>query len=108
MQHLCPICKRKLTKEHNISFIDYHCFPSSADHHYTSRLKDDQILQVKVRLKTLNGERVFFKLYFDEGYSEVWTKINDTNRVRINHVFMPDFNQPDKLVKKLLTYLIFS
>lgn len=108
MKHLCPICQRELKKEHMISYVDYHCFPAKENHHYSTRFKDDQMLQMKVRLQTPDDTKLFFKIFLTEGYTEVWTKINDRNRVKINQVFEPDFSQPEKLVKKILTYLIFS
>lgn len=108
MNPVCPFCKKELKREHMIAYQDYHCFPSLPDHHYTARMKDDQILQIKIRLRSPNGSNLFLKLHFDDGFSEVWTKKNEGNRIKINHVFMPDFDQPEKLVRKIITYLTFS
>ena len=108
MIQLCPICKRELKEDHMISYQDYHCFPSLLGHHYAARIKDDQIIQIKIRLRAMNGSNLFLKVYFNQGYSEVWSKLNDTNRIKINHVFMPDFNNLVKLEKKMKTYLLFS
>lgn len=108
MDHVCPICKRELTEQHQIAFKDYHCFPPPVDHHYSKRIKDDKLVTIKVRLSPLL-ERLFFKINFMEGYTEVWTKPDKKeSRVRVNQTFTPDFSDLNTLFKKIKTYLLFS
>lgn len=115
MNRTCPICQRQLTKSPCLStpqstVIDYFCHPSMMDHHYGERLRNGQLCKMKIRLTDqYTDERMFLRIDFDEGHSHVWTKQDDQkNRIVINHTFMPDFSQIEKLKAKIQTYLIFS
>jgi len=109
MDHLCPICQRKLTAEDERNEItDYHCFPPPNDHHFSKRIKNDQVQKIKIRLSP-DGNKLYLKINFDEGYSQVWTRPDDeSSRIKINHVFEPDLSDLNALQQKLRTYLIFS
>lgn len=108
MDKPCPICKRLLTHEHKISYIDYYCHPSKPDHHYAVRLVHDQIVQMKIRLsKTKN--KLFFKINYTDNYSEIWTQADDNmTRVRIEYTFTPNFEDLEKLENKVRTYMLLS
>jgi hypothetical protein len=109
MEHLCPICKRELTKEHKIKHVDYHCYPPKSDHHYSERETiTGEKLKVKIRIGS-GEDRLFLKVNYDESYSQVWTDPDDDDaRIRINHAFEPDVSDLDALRKKLRTYMVFS
>ena len=105
--HTCPICKKELTQEHKIAYIDYHCYPPAVDHHYVKRIKNDQILKIKIRLED-KEQRIYLKVNFDDGNSQIWTKANGGDRVNIDYVIEPDFSDLKLLKKKLQTYILFS
>lgn len=109
MEHLCPICNRKLTEDdHGKQYMDYHCFPPQSGHHYSKRIAtDNSVLKVKVRLGSAE-DRIFLKINFDEGFSEVWSDPDEDNRIKINHVWEPDLTDLDELRAKIKTYMLFS
>lgn len=108
MQKLtCPICDKELSVEEYDGYKDYHC-RSRFDHHYGVRIKDDEILKVKVRLTDEDGSCIFFKINYDEKVTQVWTLMNQVNRVAVPHIFEPDFTDLSKLKLKMKTYLLFS
>jgi hypothetical protein len=112
MERFCPICLRALTESHKISYIDYHCHPPVKGHHYAERIKDDQTLRMKIRL-TEEGSgpdlpHMYLHIHYDDGYSEIWTNPGQTDRIRIHHIFVPDFTNLNALKSKLQTYIIFS
>ena len=111
MEYNCPICQRKLTKEHKISHIDYHCYPPLLDHHYAKRVdRENKLLQVKIRLTEENDTTLYYKIDLEENQSYVWTKPGaiDKNRIKIDYAIIPDFTDLEKLKLKLKTYIIFS
>lgn len=111
MDHLCPICQKKLTQDVKQDGLDYHCFPPQTDHHYSKRVSledQQQILKMKVRMGS--GEtRLYFKVNYDQGFSQVWTDPDDEEaKIQINHVFDPDLTDLQALRQKLKTYMVFS
>lgn len=114
MERSCPICQRILTVEHKISYVDYHCHPSVKGHHYAERMKDDHHLRMKIRLTDVvmssgpDLPHMYLHIHYDDGYSEIWTNPDQLDRIRIHHVFVPDFTDLNALKNKLQTYIIFS
>lgn len=106
--HPCPICQRKLTMQHEIKHVDYHCYPPAEDHHYAKRLVQNKLAQVKVRYSLEDYNRVYLKINYLEGYMEVWNRPEEHDRIRINSVTEPDFSDRDKMITKIRTYLTFS
>ena len=112
MDRNCPICKKQLMKEHKIKHIDYHCFPPKNDHHYAERFKDETLqekLAIKVRLSP-TGSKIFFSQNYPEQYMEVWCEPDavKSDRIKVNSLFEPNFEDLDGLFQKLKTYLVFS
>lgn len=109
MEHLCPICQRKMTKEDKIKYKDYYCSPVQSDHHYSVREVKKIETKIKIRLSDSNGN-LYLLVNYVEGFLQVWTKadIPHEQRTQINQIFYPDFTQIEKLRAKIRTYLTFS
>lgn len=109
MEHSCPICQRALERDDRTKYVDYHCSPPKEDHHYAKRVSPmNELLKVKARISH-DGEKMFLKLHYDEGYCQVWTNPDDdASKIRINSLFEPDFSDLTALKTKLRTYLVFS
>lgn len=102
----CPICQSELVLENKTKSKDYSCI--SDDHFYAHRVKENTITKLKVRFVEPNGNKLYFKINYDLGISEVWTKANDNRRTTIDTIFTPDFTDINKLKSKIKTYLVFS
>lgn len=109
MDHLCPVCQRQLRKELKTKHTEYDCFPPKSDHHYVRReALDGQLLKMKIRIGS-DKDRLYIKINFDEGFSQVWTDPDDDEaRIKINHVFEPDLTDLEALRQKIRTYMVFS
>jgi hypothetical protein len=111
MPNPCPICQRELKKEHKIKFIDYHCTVSKSDHHYARRttVKGD-LIQCKIRFTELDKTRIYLKVQYEEGYSEVWRSppVRICDRARILYAIPLHFDDIEKLKFKIRTCLVFS
>lgn len=108
-KYFCPICQDELKPDPSRQHTDYACYGGDDGNHlYIHRVKDEQITKIKVRLMEPGGEKLYFKINYDHGFSEIWTKANDTNRNRIDSIFDPDFSDVEKLKTKIRTYLVFS
>lgn len=109
MDRHCPICKNKLFREHKIKFVDYHCHPPKKDHHYAERLMDDNKVAMKVRISP-GDSKIFFSQNLKEQTMEVWCQPDAAKeeRIKVNSLFEPNFDNMDDLFHKLKTYLIFS
>lgn len=104
----CPICQREMIKETNkIKYEDFICRNEADDHVYIHRIKDNQIAQLKIRLTEINGSKMYVKIYYDQGRSELWTR-SDQERIKIDFAFDPDFSDMEKFKKKIQTYFLFS
>ena len=106
-KHTCPLCQKDLDIENKIKYIDYSC-TTSDDHYFAKRIKGDEMIKMKVRFTDPDGEKLYFKINYDLGGSQVWTKSNDNIRTEIQSVFIPDFSDITKLKNKIRTYLVFS
>ncbi len=110
-KQICPICTKDMIEENKIKYIDYYC-RERADHFYACRILNNEQIKIKMRftdtLENGTKEKLFLKVNFDEGTSQVWTKNNDNNRIQIDQIFNPDFSDLDKLKVKIRTYLLFS
>lgn len=108
MDKNCPICNKKLTMNHQITRVDYHCYPAAKDHHYAERNERDLLTEIKIRISP-NKDKLFLKVDFKSGNSEVWTTPDDrANSIRINHIIPLEFDDMKKLEDKIRTYLLFS
>lgn len=105
----CPICNQKLTPINTpdaLLYNEYRC--RQDDHFFTSRMKGDQILKVKVRLGSdATNDKLFLRVEYDKGTTEVWTK-SYSDKVTISETMVPDFSDLKRLRNKIKTYLLFS
>ena len=118
----CPFCNSELTVEHKIVFCDFFC--NRKDHFFSERMVDvkdtngdfikedgkqvKELVKIKLSLRDRAGEKMYLKINYDEGTSQVWTKDSTRPRATINNVFVPDYNNPDSILQKIKTYLLFS
>jgi len=105
-KHLCPFCHQELEMEHRIKFVDYYC--RNDEHYFAKRLCKGELLAIKIRLTEPDGEKLYLKVHFNEGYSEVWKHSNQVARFRINHTFVLDYNNPEAIKKKIRTCITFG
>lgn len=110
MNRSCPICNANLqsaqaNEARDDSARDYYC--SRADHHYSERIVGGDPTIMKVRVNS-GAHRMYFKIYVEEGYTEIWEGIDSKDRVKVECVFKPDYSNLNTLVDKLRTYLVFS
>lgn len=111
MEHNCPICQNTLSPEQNkIMYQDFVCRKDLDSHSFIYRYRPalNEVVQLKVRITEEDGSKLYFKVYYDQDRSEVWTRTNDNERISISHAFKPDFSDLGKLKQKIKTYLIFS
>lgn len=105
-KYSCPICHLEMKPSDKPYKNDFNC-KASDDHIYIHRIKDDQISKIKIVFSD-NDNRLFMKVNYDEGFTEVWTKSNNDYRTVIQSVFTPDFSDIERLKSKIKTYLTFS
>jgi hypothetical protein len=123
IKRTCPFCESELSMEHNITFCDYFC--NKFNHFFSERITDAQtdtgefildddgkqvkeLTKIKLCLIDCSGEKMYLKIDYDEHTSQVWTKDNKSPRILINDVFIPDYNNPKLIIKKIKSYLLFS
>lgn len=107
-KHICPLCNDYLSGDTTPNkHTDYSCV-KSADHYYAKRIKNDELTKIKFRLTDPDGKKLYIKINYDQGITQVWTKSNNNIRSEIQSVFEPDFSDIEKLKNKLKTYLVFS
>ena len=102
----CLVCNKQMEMHHKIIFVDYSCNHSD-DHHFSWRIKDNTLAKLRIRFQE-NNERLCMKIHYDEGYTEVWSKAKSTNRIRINQIVVPNFEDIEKLKNKIRTLLVFG
>ena len=108
MDHLCPICKRALTKEDLFKYVDYLCWPTKKDHHYVERIRNGHLDIIKVRISPKDS-KLFFKINYEKGFTECWVGgAHDANRIKIENTFVPDFTDMTKLEAKIRIWLLLS
>jgi len=106
VNRFCPICNKKLTDHYMIQYNDYFC-PTTNDHHFSERIQGSQRKLVKFRVSE-GIIRMYCKINYDLGFSEIWQNYENQTRVRINQVFQPNYASVTELIAKLRTYLVFS
>ena len=106
VEHKCPFCNSELELDHQIEYKDYSC--QKKDHFFSKRIEDKDLIKIKLFLRDDDGQKVFLKINFDEGASEVWTNNSRVARNKIDYAFEPDFNDRRILLAKIKTLLVFS
>lgn len=105
VKHFCLVCGQLMRAEHELLWSDYVC--AQDEHHFSYRVIDDHITIMRLRLGE-GDNRLHLRVFYREKYSEVWRKSGTLNRLRINHIIIPDFTNLDKTANKLKTYLVFG
>ncbi len=108
MKHKCPICSK------NMSFIarsksssDYFC-DDGDDHHYAERVSDGYFTVCKLRIGDMpTDERLYLKVNFTDGNSEIWRGIDSQKRIKVAEVISIQ-SSLDKMRNKIETYITFS
>lgn len=123
-QHFCLICQGEMRPHHRVEYSDYAC-AQKEDHHFSYRVVEEnmsledggwsfspvgqfKMTKMRIRFTEVDGSSLRLKMHYDKGYSEVWTVANSPNRIRINSIVIPDFDDIPKLKNKIKTYLIFG
>lgn len=104
-KYQCLVCGKDMERHHKIKYIDWSC--AQQDHHFSWRIVSNQMAKLRIRFEN-KGERLCLKVHYDEGYSEVWSKANSANRLRINQIVVPNFEDIEALKHKIRTILVFS
>jgi hypothetical protein len=102
----CLVCNREMESKHLNMYEDHFC-NTQKDHNFSWRIRHNNLAKLRIRFMT-GQERLCLKIHYDEGYSEVWSKINTANRIRINQIVVPDFTDLEKLKNKIRTLLVFG
>lgn len=103
----CLVCGKEMIANHMIAYIDYHCQPDDFNHHFSWRIKNNILIKLRVRFSD-KKERLCLKIHYDEGYSEVWSRGSLDNRLRIDQIIFPNFEDIEKLKNKIKTILVFG
>jgi hypothetical protein len=109
MERLCPICQIKLTYYGASDNTDYECYPPAVDHHYAERVVENKTAIIKIRLGSIN-DRIAIRINYNKNLTEVWRvgPPATSKKTIINHTFVPDFSDLNKLRDKIRTYVLFS
>lgn len=103
----CLVCNKEMEMHHKISFVDYSCKDNADEHHFSWRIKDNKLIKLRIRFG-VSQHRLCLKIHYDEGYTEVWSHAKSTNRMRINQIVVPQFEDIEKLKSKIRTLLVFA
>lgn len=108
-KYQCLVCGDEMQVAHFIKYVDHVC-KKHDDHHLSWRLVDQDghpfLTKLRIRFQT-GSERLCFKVHYDEKYSEVWTG-GKSERIRINQIIIPNFEDIEKMKNKIRTILVFS
>lgn len=106
-KYQCLVCHQEMEVHHKIKFVDHSC--SQDDHHLSFRIMDHRMIKLRIRLSS-GSERLVLKVHYDEGYSEVWSKSDQSieDRIRVNQIIVPNFEDLDILRNKIKTALVFG
>jgi len=104
-KYQCLVCRREMENRHMIKYVDWYC--AQDDHHFSWRIMGNQMIKLRIRFRS-KGERLCLKVHYDEGYSEVWSKNDTANRLRVNQIVVPNFEDIEKLKNKIRTILVFA
>ena len=105
-EHFCMICGKKMEMHHYIDYADYVC-RWQEDHHLSYRVKENWMTKLRVRFTDEDGQHLRLKIHYDHKYSEVWTTPK-SQRLKIDHIIVPDFTRIDVLKNKIKTCLVFG
>jgi hypothetical protein len=106
----CYVCGQDMEKHHKIAYIDYTCNKND-DHHLSFRIVHNVMMGTKNLTKlrvAFPKDRLHLKIHYDQGCTEVWAKSNSSNRIKINSLVFPDFEDISKLKDKIKMLLVFS
>ena len=119
---LCPFCNSKLDAEQTVLYTDYFC--NKHDHFFSERLTDvknesgefimengkcvKELSKIKLSLQDHNGEKMYLKVNYDEGTSQVWTKNSMTHRYVINNTIVPNYDDRESIIRRIKTLILFS
>lgn len=106
----CLVCGNDMELHHQIAYLDYSC-NKHPDHRLTMRVVHNVMMDTKSLAKlrvAFDKERLHLKIHYDQKYSEIWAKNNTGQRIKINHIIVPDFTDIEKLKDKIRTLLVFS
>lgn len=104
-KYQCLVCGKEMELHHKISYIDHSCGKQD-DHHFSWRLVEGNMVKLRIRFQT-GKERLCLKIHYDEKYSEVWTG-GKSERIRINQIIIPNFEDIEALKNKIRMCLVFS
>lgn len=99
----CPVCNKEMEIHHKIMYVDYSCDRSDS-HHFSWRIRDNNLAKLRIRL----DDGLCLKVHYDEKYSEAWTSDKPDNKIRVNQIVIPNFEDLDKLKNKIRTLLVFG
>jgi hypothetical protein len=104
----CLVCNKEMEIHNKIAFVDYICNRSD-DHHFSWRIKNQSLIKLRIRFQD-DKHRLCLKVHYDEQYSQVWSKAKtpDIDRIRINQIIVPNFEDIEKLKNKIRTLLVFG
>ena len=105
-KYCCLICQREMDVLPGTLYTDYLC-KDQDDHHFAWRIMDNKMTKLRIRL-TDSDENLYLKVHYDENYSEVWVHNRLTQRIRVEQIIIPDFDDINKLKNKIRTILTFS
>ncbi len=100
----CLVCNKPMEMHHKIIYVDYSCSRSD-DHHFSWRIKDNTLAKLRIRFES---EGLCLKVHYDEKYSEAWASDKPDNKLRINQIVVPNFEDIEKLKNKIRTLLVFG
>jgi hypothetical protein len=104
-KHFCLVCHQEMSVTHELLWSEYFC--SQPDHHFYYRVSNHRMTTLRVRFGE-GDKKMFLKVYYHAGCSEVWSRSRSINRIKINRIIVPDFTDLDKLKNKIKTYLVFG
>lgn len=84
-------------------YTDHVCV--QPDHTLAYRVRNGVFAKIRVGFR--GKEKLFLKVHYDEGYSEVWTW-HISSRLKINQIVYTDFSNIVKLKDKIKTLLLFA
>ncbi len=104
----CLICGHEMKSRDKVTHLDYVC-NGFDDHHLSWRMVGDNLSKLRIRFQD-EHERLCLQIYYDDKYSEVWSKpgTDTDHRIKVNQIIVPDFTDLEKLKNKIRTILVFG
>jgi hypothetical protein len=108
LERRCPLCHAKLIeqKEPRYAFLrDFTC--NRRDHFFGKRVatNDGAVVVVKIRLRDGWGGRLSLKLYYSQGFSEVWRGNDRQARVTVPLLVNVDLSNPASIRRAVERWL---